>query len=432
MIETKDPFGASKSSLDKNFISAILKEQSLKVCLEKGFKVGWLEHPFNTIYSYIFDHFIEHGKVASIETIELKFGDIYVEPNENVSYYLNNLKNREKLNRAQKLARDILSTIKEAKTIKQKEEALVNLQKIITETSSYFSLYLSGVKIQDIFEEIDKEIVDYSDRKDEEKIKKRFIKTPWEILNDEILGWDFAEFVTFLGSSGTGKTWCLLLCLIMAALDGKKVLLFTEEMTIASLGTRVYAMLGQFNFKELKKSKFDDLTETIYFESLKDLREKRKNNEIGSFRIVQGSGQQGTDAVIAIIKEEQPDIVGIDGAYLLSEDYTWEKVSKMVGKLRAACLAMQIPFLLTNQVASKAATTKSAFSSAFINYATIAIQLIKDPDKRDLPFMNFKPLKIRDGSFSSDTIWCSDWDLENMKFAYRPDILPDDVVFDEE
>jgi len=55
--------------------------------------------------------------------------------------------------------------------------------------------------------------------------------------------------------------------------------------------------------------------------------------------------------------------------------------------------------------------------------------MIKEEEKKFLPVMGFQLMKGRDIS-TPDMAWMADWDFEEMKFGYRPDLHLDEIIFD--
>lgn len=417
--------------IDKQFICALLKEASLHLALDAKVQESWLEHPYNQIFKYIKTHYIQYGKVPNEATINEKFPDFeYEEQQENTLFYVDSLKTREQVNLASKLVKDIHSALTTASTVEEKAKALITVRESIHTASSKLALDLSMSKMKDVFLEGESIFNAYLDRKNPELIQRNFIPTPWETLNEDIIGWEAGDFVTILGASGLGKTWALLLCLLLAQQKGRKVLLFTEEMTINQLAFRLMSMKFEIPFERMRSGALNDFEEQDLRSSILDLVMKRKAEEETGFIINQGSGQSGTDAMASIIRHVRPDIVGIDGAYLFAEGYDWSKIAEMTGALKHLALVQGTRIICTNQVAAKNSSTKSAFSPSFINDASVCLQLFKDPDKKYLPFMNFRKVKCRDSS-SDKEVFITNWDFERMNFDERLDLLPDQVIFEE-
>jgi len=409
--------------MDKEFICSLIDDdRGFSIALDNKINEKILLTPYNEMFTFIREHYNRYGKTPSQPLIEERFGHFYKKPQETTLFYCDEIKNRAKLSEAQYMARSIFETIKHATTPKDKKQALETIEKSIYKSCAKFSLDYSQAQMKDITLEALYRFTEYEARKDKDNIEANGIPTPWEPLNYEILGWQNGDLNTILGKSGIGKTWALLYSLIHAHSLGKSALLFTEEMTIKQLAYRFDAMMSGLPYNLLKHSTLSPAQEEEYKDYLKVLEDQALDEDRVPFLISQGVGVQGVEVILPIIRSVQPDIVGIDGAYLLSESYDVKAISKVSKVLKQAAMISNIPIIITNQTStSKQSMTGVAFSSAFKNDSSVMFEVRRDPDRIMLPFMEFWVKKVRDGS-NPILKWTTNWDFERMDFTYRPDL----------
>jgi replicative DNA helicase len=416
-------------SLDANFINALLHQNDLQIVFNNKIEAKFLLSPYNNVFQMITEHFTKYGTVPGVETVLKQFPTIEISaPKDSLLYFCDELKNREKFNSAQLLAKQIFDAFKTADSPQKKKDALVTVQEAVFKLSAKYALDLSTATTQDITSSALMRYADYQARKNNAGVLG--IPVPWTPLQDETMGWQKGDMITFLGKSGLGKTWALMLCAAHAHANGAKVLVFTHEMTIKQLGFRFDALMSGIAHDSLKKTSLNPLEEEHYRVFLETMEEQRKSGAVQPFIINQGSPADGGTTISAVIRSIRPDIVIIDGAYLFAESYSWDKVSELTKSIKMAAILNEVPIIVSNQYAmNKMSQTKSAFSASFINDSNIVIKMIKEEEKKFLPVMGFQLMKGRDIS-TPDMAWMADWDFEEMKFGYRPDLHLDEIIFD--
>jgi archaellum biogenesis ATPase FlaH len=407
------------ASADKDmlFICALLKDPHLfEEVVTNKVTASYLTKDASKIYTYMLEFFHEYGKVPAVETTEKKFGAFYEVPPENIAYYIGFLKNREKFNLIKKTTGDLLDVISNSQDV---EKSLKVCEEMLTGAATRLSLELSDAKIVDITQNAESRFSNYEKR----KLGVDGIHTPWEPLTSEIFGWQSGDLNTILGESGLGKSWALLLCMIEAYMYGHKVLLFTEEMTIAQLATRFDAIMAKLPYEKFRKASLGDEGEQKYKDFLVDISTNSESDFAKPFIIIQDIGDKGLDGIYSSIRLFKPDIVGIDGAYLFSESYDWKAVSELTKGLKKIAQSTMTPILVTNQKADN--MDKSAYSASFIRDSSYVIVMYQDPDRKDLPIMSFKLIKSRD--IRKSLAWETEWDFDDMSFS-----LIKNAIYDQE
>jgi len=407
--------------IDKGFVCSLIAENDIALALKEKIEPNWLKEPYDDIFTFLKNFYVQFGKVPDPETVQARFGFFYAAPKETLRFYCDRVKDRKRKESLLGLAKEIIDKNEAAKAapIPQQQMLVADLEKLVMDFTSQYALSLAKSETDDVTANIQVRDQDYQRRKDPEYIRKTFIPTPWEPLNEQIIGFQGGDLVTILGKSGLGKTWLMLLCLVHASRMGKKVLLFTKEMTIRQLGLRLDALMSGLPYRALARSELDPIQEAEYFAFLQDLAHKRASGNLSPFYIDQGSDSGGIQLMQAKIRAIKPDIVGLDGGYLFAGGYKWEKQGELTGGFKDALMLNNIPGIVTNQEGSKGSSTAAANSPTYVNDASVVLRLVSDGG--DLPFMGIEAIKLRDG-FQRRVKWTCDWDFERMAFGYRADL----------
>jgi hypothetical protein len=201
-------------------------------------------------------------------------------------------------------------------------------------------------------------------------------------LDGESSGMQNGDLNVIVARPETGKTWILLRALRSALDYGANVLFVTMEMSMAQIGTRYAAMVAGVNPSHARRGKLGTYDENRFRQAL--------DQAASSARLhiyqgnVKGSNVGGIDAVIA---EQRPDFVIIDGVYMLRSARTNRgaprniQISDVLDDLKDVALRRDIPILASSQVSREGAkaghTTLETvgFTDAFSTHCSVVYSL---------------------------------------------------------
>jgi len=150
------------------------------------------------------------------------------------------------------------------------------------------------------------------------------IATGIPLLDEWLHGWLEEDLVVLMARTNEGKSWILLYFLAQAWLQGKKVLLYSGEMSQDIMGFRLDTFLGHFSNLALMQGEETlgrDHTPETYAAFLHELREG------GTPFVVVTPADLGGSLLTAakldaLITMYQPDIVGVDQLSLVEDGRT--------------------------------------------------------------------------------------------------------------
>lgn len=253
-----------------------------------------------------------------------------------------------------------------------------------------------------------------------DKLKSGFrgIQTPWKTVNDATMGFWPEDFVLYVARMGVGKTWLLILLANYAwHVEKKKVLFATTEMSKIKIYQRWAAAHFKLPYNDLRKGQLPIFQEEKLREGVAGLVNAEGLNIVGGdfdFRI---------ESLEAAIQECEPDILFVDGAYLLrvSGDGRTEKAANTFDELKRVAKRNHIPLVASTQFnrevkannAASVSAEKIAMSDAAGWNADLIFGLVQTEDmKRDRRMLQ-KPLKFREGTSEDVECW---WDFDQMMF----------------
>lgn len=178
-----------------------------------------------------------------------------------------------------------------------------------------------------------------------------FISTGFPELDAIIGGWDVKEeLATIVARSGLGKSWLLLKCAAAAAKQGKRVGIYSGEMSENKVGYRLDTLLGHFSNGALIHGGSSIKTE--YENYIKSLPETIS----GSIKVLTPrmiNGPAGVSALRSFVEKEDIEILFIDQHSLLEDDRKAktpvEKAANISKDLKILQVVKQIPIISVSQ-----------------------------------------------------------------------------------
>ena len=408
-------------SVERGFISKLIESKDFKLLKDQQIKPFFLTGDNRRVYQYIHECYKETGDVPTPRVIQQKFpnyelelhsigGESVVGTDETLLHWCKELRLKAKHNRMADITENVAEKLDNGET----EEA--------------YALMKQGVwKIEeDIVESTSVDITkNTDDRKQaylERKKSKGMVGIPTGIPHlDYILkGLNNETLTTLIATTGVGKTWFLVLLGAYAQLNGYKVCVFITEMSTDIMQDRFEAMLfgmmyGGFNYNNFKSGNLDTETENLYFEFLEEDLPKLEPLIIET--------ATGVSSVVAVIEREKPDLVLVDGAYLMEDEQgakdDWLRVTHITRDLKKVAKQWHKPIVINTQ-ADQNTSKKTGPGLGDIKYSQAIGQdsdnilaLFRDEIMINDREMGVKVLKQREGVLGKVII---NWDFNKMNF----------------
>jgi len=252
--------------------------------------------------------------------------------------------------------------------------------------------------------------------------------TPWQVLNEATMGLHPGDFVAIVSRPAVGKTFMLTVFAEFAARTGLRVLFISNEMSDTQIMQRFDAVHFQLPYKELRAGLLPDALEERYFEGLDSM----------SVDMVVTEDVQTISAVSAKIDQYNPDLLLVDGMYLMRDEVRgsdqYATVSNVSRALKRLGKQKRIPVVATTQFnrltdelrMDKVTLANLGFSDSIGQDADVVLGLFRTQDMRANNEMRVRMLKIREGEPKDFTL---NWDLHRMNFE-ELDASDDDRLLD--
>jgi replicative DNA helicase len=212
------------------------------------------------------------------------------------------------------------------------------------------------------------------------------------VLDEDLIGAEKGNFFIIAGTPGAGKSWVLLKTLRNLWLDGWDVLLFSYELSKELIERRLDSIAAGVRYSKFRRGLLTEDEIKAYTYKLLE-QQKRKNY----FQIIttqnsvipRGGGAGRLDYIYSTIMRRKPQIVAIDGMYLMSGvgDSDWERMASLTRGFHAITQATGVCGWGTTQL-NKTSDEKNpklrdlAYSWAFAQDTDGAFLLSRPDDMR--------------------------------------------------
>lgn len=402
-------------SIERGFISKLVESKDLKTVKDKQIKSSFFTGENRRVYNHILNSFKESGEVPTQRVLAQKFPYYELETykgrvgtEESLVFWCNELRLKAKHNRMAEITEEVADKLNEGKT----EEA--------------YALMKQGVwKIEEeIVESESVDITNTEDRKEaylERKKNKGMMGIPTGIkhLDYMLKGLIKETLTTVIAKTGIGKTFFLTLLGSYAQLNNYKVVCFITEMSTQLMQDRFEAMLfgmtrGDFNYSDFKSGNLSPKMEKEYFDFLE--------NDMPKFEPLIIETATGVSSIVSVIEREKPDLVLIDGAYLMEDERgakdDWLRITHITRDLKKIAKSFHIPIVINSQADKNTSKTGPELGSIMYTQSLghdsdTVMALFRDEVMISDGEMGIKVLKHREGTLGKVFI---NWDFTRMNF----------------
>ena len=362
---------------------------------------------YKDVWTFALNYLRTHGSGPTDEAIKDQFPEYVWDfpPPEPISYYIEQIKRKHAFNLTLTGIQSAYDNLNKREVEKAVDHLRDALRKIEDATASEADLDWGATAEQ--------RYTDYLEIQSKKGIDG--YRTPFPTLDEATQGFHDGEFILVVARQGVGKTWLSNLLAHHNHQDGLRVLYFSKEMPSKQIARRFDALKFSLPYQDLRSGQLDSFKEAEW-------RGKVQNGLPQGQLIIVGEEVGGVSQVAAKIERYKPDIVYIDGMYLMDDDQrardNWLKIGNISRDLKKLAKRTLTPILATVQFNRQADNSKGDASN--IAYGDIAkdadviLGLFQDEDQFLAKRMTLKVLKQREGQRPEIEL---DWDLNNMKFS---------------
>lgn len=290
------------------------------------------------VYDYIRSHYRQYGNIPAIATVEEELDLRIPEVEEVPSYYVRRLNDR-------KMYSDLrghYENLKESMRAYNMEEA----RTIIAAMHADARVHRRDSDIKNLREALSDVIDEYDYAHENPGVSG--VPTLWPSFDYPTGGCQAGDLITWVARPSMGKTYLMLRQVQAAWAMGYSVLLVSMEMTIAQITRRLAALHAGINPKYIRKGMLSTYARRRLDSCISSLQ------GVDRLQIFSGGLRKTAGDVELLIQEFEPDIVYIDGVYLMQPSVKRsmqkvERVSEIFDELKQMTIAHDVPVVVTTQ-----------------------------------------------------------------------------------
>lgn len=387
-------------SVENKLILKILQTKEWDTVIEKGITPNYFTGSNKRAFKWLGEFRVAYGDIPDLDTFKKHFPEVSltIDAKECVGYYCDEVRKKVRQNKLVAVLDKATDRINSGEI----DECYGDIGKLLLEVNTEFTLSEKvdvGTNTLERFKEYELS-----------KITGGMTGYPIGIkpIDKQTGGMKDVDLFTFLGKSGIGKTW--ILCVIAANLlkAGYKVLFLTKEMSPNQILKRMDAILAQVSYNRLKNGKLTTVEEEQYKVYLEKYAPKYANKL--SIELV----VNGVNECVAKVDAFQPEVLLVDGGYLMSEGTDpedWKAVISVWKALKTMSLSRKVPTIITSQLTEK---NTIAYSTGLKQYCDGMWVLKQDEVQRASKEISVENLKIRDGEHLLP--FTMNWDWSEMQY----------------
>ena len=368
---------------ESKLLSKVIEDRSIGFILERGVTEAWFADATDKkIFIFLREHYAKYQECPSLDIITENFPAYQLLPaTDPLDYFV------DKLIESRRRA-SIIQTIGEALTAVEKEQdhesALLAMERGIValdEAGLTTATDLEITKAAQIAKD------EYEHRKNNPGLLG--LPTGFPTMDASTSGLQPGQLIVIVAPPKTGKSTLALQIAINAHLANKVPMFISFEMSNAEQKSRYYAMRARISHQRLMTGSLTDEEEQRYYRivnSIQDMRDK--------FWFVDSSGGLTVSAVASKIQSKNPDIVFIDGTYLMIDEQTNESntpqsITNITRSLKRLAMKIKKPIVISTQAltwkmrSGQVTADSIGYSSSFHQDADVIFGLQRVADDVD-------------------------------------------------
>jgi replicative DNA helicase len=373
------------ASSEQLLISKVIQEQDISYPLKHGVKSDHFTKEWGTVWTWLISYWRTHGSVPTDRAINMEFGDIKVLDAKSEPFSA--------------LVDEMFASYRQRNLVEAMSAAMPALN--AGNTSEAFKLLSAGVQKAgaDVARLRDVNLIETWEARLEkyDELRKmpnaiRGIPTGINGLDRITSGFRPQQLITFVGEAKKGKSLMTLMMANAAHLHGKRPLFVSFEMSAEEQAARYDAIVAKVPYSNILRANLSDLE----FDKVRNTLRMRKN--MHPFIITEDTSSLTTvSSIAAKLQEYKPDILFVDGVYLMDDENGEPKgspqaLTNITRSLKRLAQTADIPIIGTTQVLSwKLGNKKSrrvtvdsiGYTSSFAQDSDLVLAVESDPDIED-------------------------------------------------
>jgi replicative DNA helicase len=375
---------------EARLVSKVIRDRDIVPALSRGVTENWfLDDDNKRVWSFVRKHYGEYSEVPTAVTVKDHYPNYKVlDVQDSIEYLLDTMVDF----RRRMLTRQGLESAIEELQENNHDAALLAMERTITKVNEQGVL---GTHEIDLTKNTEQRYKDYQSLQNAEFLG---IPTGFAKIDEATAGLQGGQLVTIIAPPKTGKSQIALKMAINIHLQGKSPMFQSFEMNNHEQQQRHDAMRSNISHGRLRRGKLLPAEESRYIDVLNKMETEH------SFHLVDAVNGITVSALAAKIEQTKPDIVFVDGVYLMLDEVSGEMntpqaITNITRGMKRLAQRIDKPIVITTQTllwkmrAGKVTADSIGYSSSFFQDSDVILGL--EPIDEDEELRNLKVVASR-------------------------------------
>jgi replicative DNA helicase len=394
-------------STESKLLSSVIRVRDLSPLFERNISDAWFpDEEDRRVWSFLRSHFAKYAECPSLEVVQANFPAYQLqELTDSVDYLLDDLLDKRRKN---SISSTLRLAVEEIQNNKDHESALMVMQGGIVRLEEEGLNKTSDVNL---IQTTDSRWEDYVFRKNNPGLLG--VATGFPTIDAVTNGLQKGQLIVVVATPKTGKSTLALQIANNVHKQGLSPMFQSFEMTNREQQDRYDSMRAQVSHGRLITGSLNPDEEKRYKESLETMASDSAN-----FWLVDSAHGITVSAIQSKVQTLQPDVIFIDGVYLMMDEQTGESntpqaLTGITRSLKRLAQRMNKPVVITTQALNwktkkgKVSTDSIGYSSSFLQDADVVFGLEREDETVD----DTRILKVmaarNSGNVEASLMW--DW-----------------------
>jgi replicative DNA helicase len=357
---------------EHRLVSKVIRDRDINPALQRNVSDSWfLDDENKKVWAFVRKHYGEYSEVPTATTVKDHYPNYKVlDVQDNIEYLLDTMVDF----RRRLLTRQGLETAIGELQENNHDAALLAMEATITRVNEQGVL---GTHEVDLSKNTEQRYKDYQALQNQQFLG---IPTGFEKIDEATAGLQGGQLITVIAPPKTGKSQIALQIAINTHQLGKTPMFQSFEMNNHEQQQRHDAMRAHISHGRLRRGKLLPEEEARYIDSLNEMEKQH------SFHLVDAVNGITVSALSAKIEQCKPDIVFVDGVYLMLDEITGEMntpqaITNITRALKRLAQRIDKPIVITTQTllwkmrAGKVTADSIGYSSSFFQDSDVILGL---------------------------------------------------------
>jgi len=357
---------------EHRLVSKVIRDREINTAIQRGVNESWfLDDDNKKVWSFVRKHYSEYSEVPTAVTVLDHYPNFKVlDVQDSIEYLLDTMVNF----RRRLLTRQGLEAAIENLQAQDHEAALLQMEATVTRVNSQGVL---GTNEIDLTKNTEERYKEYQAIQNQQFLG---IPTGFEKIDEATAGLQGGQLVTVIAPPKTGKSQVALQMAINVHKAGKVPMFQSFEMNNHEQQQRHDAMRSHISHGRLRRGKLLPEEENRYIDMLNLMETEHP------FHLVDAVNGITVSALAAKIEQCKPDIVFVDGVYLMLDEVSGEMntpqaITNITRGLKRLSQKVELPVVITTQTllwkmrAGKVTADSIGYSSSFFQDSDVILGL---------------------------------------------------------